>query len=158
MGKIGRVNRHTGVQRFADPGDETSGTDQIAKSRGEFRTVQYRRTCGGDQSNREISRKERSSIVKSRTASHIYRRLVAYGLRVFWDPYELQQGDNMTAQVEGAIRTASVHVAIFTPTYAESSWCLDELVLMLESGSTIIPVFYKVEPLDLRWTRGGDGV
>jgi Cdc6-like AAA superfamily ATPase len=62
----------------------------------------------------------------------------------------------MTPQIEGAIRTASVHVAIFSPRYAESSWCLKELVQMLESGSTIIPVFYNVEPSDLRWTRGGD--
>jgi hypothetical protein len=29
---------------------------------------------------------------------------------------------------------------------------------MVESGSTIIPVFYNVQPSDLRWTRGGDGV
>jgi len=39
-------------------------------------------------------------------------------------------------------RTASIHIAIFSPRYAESTWCLNELVLMLESRSTIIPVFY----------------
>jgi hypothetical protein len=66
MGEIGRTNWHTGVRRFMDPGDETSGIDQITKSRGEIRTIQYRRTHGGEQSNWEISRKERSSIVKSR--------------------------------------------------------------------------------------------
>jgi hypothetical protein len=34
---------------------------------------------------------------------------------------------------------------------------LNELLLMLDSGETIIPVFYHVKPAELRWTRG-DGV
>ena len=66
MGEIRRVNRHTGVRRFMDPGDETYRKYQIANSQGEFRTAQYRRMHGGDQRNQEISQKERSSIVKSR--------------------------------------------------------------------------------------------
>jgi len=98
----------------------------------------------------------RGTDVKKTLASHIYRRLKQQGLAVFLDQQELQEGENTTPQIEGAIRTASVHVAIFSPGYAESSWCLKELVQMLESGSTIIPVFYKVEPSDLRWTHAGD--
>jgi hypothetical protein len=74
------------------------------------------------------------------------------------DQRELEEGENMTPQIEGAIRTASIHIAIFSPRYAESSWCLKELVMMLKSGSTIIPVFYHVSPSELRWTRGEDGL
>jgi len=96
------------------------------------------------------------SDVKKTLASHIYLQLKQQGLAVFLDQQELQEGENTTPQIEGAIRTASVHVAIFSLGYAESSWCLKELVQMLESGSTIIPVFYKVEPSDLLWTRAGD--
>jgi hypothetical protein len=96
--------------------------------------------------------------VKKGLASHIYRRLKEHELKVFLDQQELQEGENLTSQIEGAIRTASVHIAIFSPRYAESSWCLKELVLMLESGSTIIPVFYYVHPWELRWTRGEDEV
>jgi hypothetical protein len=100
----------------------------------------------------------RGPDVKKTLASHIYRGLDKHGIRVFLDKNELQEGEDITEQIEGAIRTASVHVAIFSPKYAESSWCLKELRLMLESGSTIIPVFYNVKPSDLRWARGGDGV
>jgi len=105
------------------------------------------------------------SDVKKTLASHIYLQLKQQGLAVFLDQQDLQEGENTTPQqegenttpqIEGAIRTASVHVAIFSPGYAESSWCLEELAQMLESGSTIIPVFYKVEPSDLLWTRAGD--
>jgi len=94
--------------------------------------------------------------VKKTIANHIYLQLKQQGLAVFWDQRELHGGENRTPQIVGAIRTASVHVAIFSPRHAESSWCFKELEQMLESGSTIIPVFYKVEPSDLRWTRGGD--
>jgi hypothetical protein len=96
----------------------------------------------------------RGPDVKKTFASHLYRRLISYGLRVFLDYQELQEGEELTGQIKGAIRTASVHVAIFSPTYAASNWCLDELLFMLESESPIIPVFHHVEPADLRWTQG----
>jgi len=100
----------------------------------------------------------RGPDVKKTFASYLYRRLISHGLRVFLDQPELQQGDKLISQIEGAIKTASVYVAIFSPGYAESNWCLDELLLMLESGATTIPVFYNVRPAELRWTRGKDGL
>eukprot|EP00253_Pinus_taeda_P011449 PITA_11449 len=99
----------------------------------------------------------RGPDVKKTFASHLYRRFLLHGYRVFLDQQELQEGDSITSQIESAIRTASVHVAIFSPGYAESNWCLNELLGMLDSGSTIIPVFYHVKPAQLRWTLG-DGV
>jgi len=100
----------------------------------------------------------RGPDVKKGIASHIYHRLKDLGLAVFLDQPELQRGENLNLQLEGAIQTASVHIAIFSPGYANSHWCLHELLLMVDSGSTIIPVFYDVQPSDLRWTRGGDRV
>eukprot|EP00253_Pinus_taeda_P002203 PITA_02203 len=99
----------------------------------------------------------RGPDVKNTFASHLYHRLNSFGLKVFLDREELQQGEYFNSQIEGAIRTASVHVAIFSATYAESTWCLNELLTMLESQGTIIPVFYHVEPSELRWTKGKDG-
>jgi len=95
--------------------------------------------------------------MKKGFAGHLYHRLRSHGIRVFLDKQEMQEGDNLTSQIIGAINTASVHVAIFSENYAESNWCLKELVLMLESsksGATIIPVFHGVKPADLRWTQG----
>jgi hypothetical protein len=100
----------------------------------------------------------RGPDVKTTLASHLYYRLEEHGLRAFFDKQELQKGEKMKPQIEGAIQTASVHIAIFSPNYAQSSWCLNELVQMLESGKRILPVFYGVKPSDLRWTRGGHGV
>eukprot|EP00253_Pinus_taeda_P012245 PITA_12245 len=100
----------------------------------------------------------RGPDVKNTFASHLYYRLTSYGLKVFLDRPELRQGEDFKYQIEGAIRTASVHVAIFSAGYADSTWCLNELLMMLKSGAKIIPVFYQVKPADLRWTQGKDSV
>ena len=78
-------------------------------------------------------------------------------MRDFLDQEELQQGYNFLSQIRDDIRMTSVHVAIFSPRYAESYWCLDELLLMLESKAPIIPVFYRVTPAEVRWTHDKDG-
>jgi hypothetical protein len=78
-------------------------------------------------------------------------------LLVFLDSEELIEGNNITPQLEAAIKGASVQVAIFSPTYAKSEWCLNELVLMVNSGATLLPVFYDVEPSMVRWATGTYG-
>ena len=106
----------------------------------------------------------RGPDVKKGIASRIYFLLKDSGLAVFLDQPEMQEGEGITPQIKRAIRTASVHITIFSPGYANSDWCLNELVMMLESQrarpgvSTIIPIFYRVNPCELRWTRGEDGV
>lgn len=113
---------------------------------------------GNEHSRYSVFINHRGPDAKITLARPIYRRLLAHGLRVFLDPEEIQAGEDRTSQIEGAIRTASLHIAIFSPRYAESSWCLNEIVLMLESGSIIIPVYYHVKPSDLRWTSHRNGV
>lgn len=85
-------------------------------------------------------------------ARYLYRRLTSHGLmRVFFDKEEMEKGKNISRQLTEAISGASVYIAILSPRYAESWWCLDELVLMVESGKAIFPVFYKVQPSVVRY-------
>ncbi|GLJ27773.1 hypothetical protein SUGI_0545080 [Cryptomeria japonica] len=77
---------------------------------------------------------------------------------VFPPYHELQVGDFLTPAIQSAIRSASVQIAIFSKTYAQSPWCLDELVWMLDSDPTsikIIPIFYDIEPSELRHVEKG---
>lgn len=53
-------------------------------------------------------------------ASHIYRSLIVHRLRVFLDQLELRKGED-SPQIKKVIRTASVHVAIFSQIYAQST-------------------------------------
>lgn len=100
----------------------------------------------------------RGPDVKKTLASHLYHRLRLHGIRVFLDRPELNEGGNFSSKIDAAIRTASVHVAIFSRTYAASTSCLNELFLMLESKAPIVPVFYGVKPDDLSLSQGKDGV
>lgn len=78
-------------------------------------------------------------------ARYLYRRLTSNGLRrVFFDKEEMEKAQNISRQIIDSIGGASLHISIFSPKYAESWWCLEELVLMLHSGKPILPVFYKV--------------
>lgn len=90
-------------------------------------------------------------------ASLIDNRLKICGLRIFQDNKEIHTGDTLSTSILSAIRTASLHVVIFSQCYAESRQCLDELTWIFRSSprSKIIPVFCDVEPADLRYIHSG---
>jgi hypothetical protein len=106
----------------------------------------------------EVFINHRGVDTKETFARSLYLRLLQHGLRPFLDKHEMQPGYGISSQIKNAIRNASVHVAIFSARYADSSWCLDELLLMLNSKALIIPLFYGVTPGQVRWTRGKDGI
>eukprot|EP01018_Ginkgo_biloba_P030794 Gb_33212 [translate_table: standard] len=98
----------------------------------------------------------RGPDVKDTIASHIYDLLDLRGVPVFLDREELEAGDDFPAAITEAIASSTVHIAIFSPRYAESSWCLRELALMVKTaGATIIPVFWNVTPEEIRWAKKG---
>lgn len=96
----------------------------------------------------------RGPDTKNTLASLIYHRLKREGLHVFLDRHEIPLGDRISPAIVSAIQSASAHIAIMSPGYADSVWCLDELSQMMEScknhRSEIIAVFYDVEAADLR--------
>ncbi|XP_057863159.2 disease resistance protein Roq1 [Cryptomeria japonica] len=93
----------------------------------------------------------RGCDVKHTLASTICHTLQSMGLHVFLDVDALEAGDSIPAEIQHAITTATLHIAIFSPNYAQSPWCLAELSFMLKTGKKIIPIFYHVDPSDLRW-------
>jgi len=113
----------------------------------------------GNKSSYEVFINHRGPDTKLSIAGHLYNRLHDLGLQVFLDQEEMEKGDFIPSEIAAAIQAASIQIAIFSPGYADSDWCLNELLLMMESDrSTIIPIFYGVEPTDLRWTLGKDTV
>lgn len=109
--------------------------------------------------NYDVFLNHRGPDLKETFAKDLYRALNSRGLRVFLDKPEMQVGHQITPQIESAIRVASVQVAIFSETYTESKWCLNELVLMadclIKHTAAIIPVFYDVKPSDVqnKWSH-----
>ncbi|CAN4084012.1 unnamed protein product [Withania somnifera] len=71
------------------------------------------------------------------------------GLRPFLDSKNMKPGDKLFDKINPAIRHCKIGVAIFSPQYCDSYFCLHELSLMVEYKKRIIPVFCDVKPSEL---------
>ncbi|XP_030546706.1 TMV resistance protein N-like isoform X2 [Rhodamnia argentea] len=93
--------------------------------------------------------------------SHLYQRLHEARVRVFRDDDELPLGEEIGPQLLQAIYSSKISIPVLSECYATSKWCLTELVHMLkckkEMKQVILPIFYKVEPSDVKWLKGTFG-
>ena len=87
--------------------------------------------------------------------AHLYDALRSARLHPFQDKKSLVEGNPAFGSIDAALAVARVHVAVVSPRYAESKYCLSELVAMMRSGKPVIPVFYNVEPAALRRVEKG---
>ncbi|KAK2984162.1 hypothetical protein RJ640_000828, partial [Escallonia rubra] len=89
---------------------------------------------------------------------HLYTALVQAGLSVFRDNDEIERGGNLKWELDKAIKGSQIAIIVFSKDYASSTWCLDELVMILDckdtSRRTVFPVFYDVEPSEVRNQSG----
>ncbi|KAK3432305.1 hypothetical protein EUGRSUZ_D00735, partial [Eucalyptus grandis] len=83
------------------------------------------------------------------------------GICVFMDEEELESGEEIHAQLIQAIRESKISIPVISKEYGSSKSCLMELEEMLKckhNGShIIIPIFYYVDPSDVRNCRGSFG-
>ena len=92
----------------------------------------------------------------------LYAALVQKGISTFWDDKVLERGKPIPSELLKAIEGSRFSVVIFSKNYATSSWCLDELTKIVEcrqkmQGHTIFPVFFDVEPTEVRKQEGSFG-
>ncbi|RHN65892.1 putative TIR domain, winged helix-turn-helix DNA-binding domain-containing protein [Medicago truncatula] len=80
------------------------------------------------------------------------------GIQTFMDDEEIQKGEEITPTLLQAIKQSRIFIAIFSPNYASSTFCLTELVTILEcsmlQGRLFLPVFYDVDPSQIRNLTG----
>ncbi|XWS13342.1 hypothetical protein CRYUN_Cryun36dG0029500 [Craigia yunnanensis] len=85
---------------------------------------------------------------------HLYAALVSRGVVTFRDDNELPRGKDIPSELLKAIEESKLSVVVFSKNYASSWWCLDELVKIIEckntTGQIVIPIFYNVDPTDVR--------
>ncbi|GJS90777.1 Toll/interleukin-1 receptor domain-containing protein [Tanacetum coccineum] len=71
---------------------------------------------------------------------------------------KLKKGKRSTPSSSKSIEDSRFYIIVFSKNYASSSWCLDELVKIMEcrkaSEQTAYPVFYDVEPTEIRKQSG----
>ena len=90
---------------------------------------------------------------------HLYKALVGRGIRTFRDN-QLRIGEAIALELLKAIEESRFSIIVFSENYARSTWCLDELVKIMECkdmGHAVFPIFYHVEPSEVRKQSGRFG-
>ncbi|KAK9204852.1 hypothetical protein WN943_015117 [Citrus x changshan-huyou] len=99
----------------------------------------------------------RGEDTRDNFTSHLHAAFCRKNIKTFIDE-ELSRGDEISQAVLNAMKGSKISVIIFSKRYASSKWCLDELVEILEcknmNGQTVVPVFYQVDPSDVRNQTG----
>ncbi|XP_044511582.1 disease resistance protein RPV1-like [Mangifera indica] len=92
--------------------------------------------------------------------SHLYAALCRREIKTFIDD-GLRIGDRIPSSLVEAIEGSKISIIIFSENYASSKWCLEELVKILECnrkyGQIVIPIFYHIDPSDVRKQTGSYG-
>ncbi|CAN0852894.1 TIR-only protein [Linum grandiflorum] len=88
----------------------------------------------------------------------LYDRLASPGLQLspFLDSKNMKPGDRLFDNINAAIRGCKVGVAVFSPRYCDSYFCLHELAMLMESKKRVIPIFCDVKPSELRVPNKGE--
>ncbi|KAL8239886.1 hypothetical protein R6Q59_016453 [Mikania micrantha] len=92
---------------------------------------------------------------------HLYLALQSKGIRTYKDDEKIEKGEMINDQLIRSIEESRFYIIVFSKNYANSSWCLQELSKIMECRKTeehtAYPVFYDVEPTEVRYQSGAVG-
>ncbi|XP_050254512.1 disease resistance protein RPV1-like [Quercus robur] len=93
--------------------------------------------------------------------SHLYQALCDKQIYTFMDD-KLRRGEKISEELLNTIKRSKISIIVLSENYASSKWCLDELVWILECrknlGQLVLPVFYRIDPSEVRKQKGKFGV
>ncbi|KAK2632171.1 hypothetical protein EUGRSUZ_L01911 [Eucalyptus grandis] len=96
----------------------------------------------------------RGADTRHGVTDRLYRELVLSGVRAFRDEEGLERGEEVSSGLKEGIDDSAAAVAVISENYAESRWCLEELAYIVERRKLLLPVFYNVDPSDVRKQAG----
>ncbi|ONH90484.1 hypothetical protein PRUPE_8G056700 [Prunus persica] len=89
---------------------------------------------------------------------YLFKQLDWRGIRTFRDDPDLERGTDINPELLTAIEQSRFAIIVLSTNYASSSWCLRELTHIVQSEmERIFPIFYYVDPSDVRHQRGSFG-
>ncbi|XP_076930472.1 TMV resistance protein N-like [Bidens hawaiensis] len=92
---------------------------------------------------------------------HLYYALKQKSIETYKDDEKIKKGNRISDELIGSIENSKFYIIVFSKNYASSTWCLDELVKIMECQKAIehtaYPVFYDVEPTEIRKQIGAVG-
>ncbi|XP_039155080.1 disease resistance protein RPV1 [Eucalyptus grandis] len=101
----------------------------------------------------------RGTDVRNYFLGHLYTALDQSGINSYMDNEDLKKGEQISPALMEAIEESQIAIVVFSKDYASSPWCLEEVAKIMECkeqrGLMVFPVFYKVEPREVRGQRQG---
>lgn len=98
--------------------------------------------------------------VRKTFLSHFMKELDRKLIIAFKDN-EIERSRSLDRELRQAIKDSRIAVVIFSPNYASSSWCMNELLEIVkckeECCQVVIPVFYGLDPSHVRKQTGDFG-
>uniref|UniRef100_A0A7N2MJ08 TIR domain-containing protein n=1 Tax=Quercus lobata TaxID=97700 RepID=A0A7N2MJ08_QUELO len=108
----------------------------------------------------EDERKAKMFVAMDVTArSHLYNVLCQRGINTFIDN-NLQRGEEISVGLLKIIESSRISIIVFSENYASSKWCLDELAKIVEckeKDQLVLPIFYNIDPSEVRNQEGKFG-
>ncbi|KAJ4981320.1 hypothetical protein NE237_032157 [Protea cynaroides] len=100
----------------------------------------------------------RGEETRNNFTGFLHRALKRERITVFMDNEDLCAGEEIQPALLEAIHRSKISIPVFSKGYAESKWCLMELVEIVRgyrcNGQIILPIFLDVEPTDVRRQSG----
>ena len=91
--------------------------------------------------------------------SHLHKALCRSGIYTFIDNV-LPRGEEISVELLKTIEHSTTSIIVFFENNASSTWCLEELAKIVEcrkNKQLVQPVFYKVDPSEVRKQEGKYG-
>ncbi|XP_076949717.1 disease resistance protein RPV1-like [Bidens hawaiensis] len=93
--------------------------------------------------------------------NNLYDALKKSGICTYKDDERIEKGKKISDELIRSIEESRFYIIVLSKNYACSSWCLDELVKIMEcqktKEKTAYPVFYDLEPTEVRHQGGAVG-
>ena len=100
----------------------------------------------------------RGEDTRTSFTDHLYVALKQRGIVTFRDEENLEIGKFISPELLKAIKESRFVIVILSRNFASSTWCLDELTKIIgclkETTMTVLPIFYDVDPSDVRKQTG----
>ncbi|KAJ9676213.1 hypothetical protein PVL29_024957 [Vitis rotundifolia] len=103
----------------------------------------------------------RGEDTRNNFTAHLLQELRTKGINTFFDEDKLERGRVISPALITGIENSMFSIIVLSENYASSRWCLEEMVKILECNKSkeerVLPIFYNVDPSDVRNHRGKFG-
>ncbi|KAF5469550.1 hypothetical protein F2P56_013614 [Juglans regia] len=99
----------------------------------------------------------RGNDTRNNFTAHLLNALRLRGIDTYVDN-ELRRGVDISSALSKAIEDSRISIIILSKNYTSSTWCLNELIKILECKETkqqmVLPIFYHIDPSQVRNQKG----